>query len=86
MQELLAFLGLAERLHLSWISSAEAQKFVQVATEFTAKIRKLGPNPLPGYANAWHAAELTPVLLSEGDKLHTNKEVTERHTYQPWHK
>ena len=86
MQELLAFLGLDERLHLSWISSAEAQKFVQVATDFTAKIRKLGPNPLPGYIKAWHAAKLTPVLLSEDSKLHTIKEVTERHTYQPWHK
>ena len=48
LQELLAFLGLEGRLHLEWISSAEAQKFVRVITDFTEKIRMLGPNPLPG--------------------------------------
>jgi F420-non-reducing hydrogenase iron-sulfur subunit len=46
LQELLAFVGLGERLHLEWISSAEAQKFVKVVTDFTEKIRKLGPNPV----------------------------------------
>ena len=52
LQELLAFVGLEGRLHLEWISSAEAQKFVQVITDFTEKIRTLGPNPLLDYANA----------------------------------
>jgi F420-non-reducing hydrogenase iron-sulfur subunit len=46
LQELLDFIGLEERLHLSWISSAEAQKFVKVVTDFTEKVRELGPNPL----------------------------------------
>lgn len=46
LQELLAVVGLEGRLHLAWISSAEAQKFVQVMTDFTEKIRALGPNPL----------------------------------------
>jgi len=46
LQELLTFMGLEDRLHLEWISSAEAQKFVQVVTDFTEKIRSLGPNPL----------------------------------------
>ena len=50
LQELLAFMGLEGRLHLEWISSAEAQKFVRVVTDFTEKIRALGPNPLPDYA------------------------------------
>ena len=48
LQELLAFMGLEDRVHLEWISSAEAQKFVQVITDFTEKIRSLGPNPLVG--------------------------------------
>ena len=48
LQELLAFMGLEDRLHLAWISSAEAQKFVRVITDFTEKIRSLGPNPLVG--------------------------------------
>ena len=52
LQELLAFMGLEGRLHLEWISSAEAQKFVQVISEFTEKIRMLGPNPLPAYTAA----------------------------------
>lgn len=46
LQELLEFVGLGGRLHLEWISSAEAQKFVSVVTDFTEKIRKLGPNPV----------------------------------------
>ena len=48
LQELLAFMGLEDRLHLDWISSAEAQKFVQVVTSFTNKIESLGPSPLSG--------------------------------------
>jgi F420-non-reducing hydrogenase iron-sulfur subunit len=48
LQELLTFMGLDGRVHLEWISSAEAQKFVQVVTAFTEKIRSLGPNPLGG--------------------------------------
>jgi F420-non-reducing hydrogenase iron-sulfur subunit len=55
LQELLTFMGLEGRLHLEWISSAEAQKFVQVITDFTEKIRMLGPNPLPAYAAAARA-------------------------------
>jgi F420-non-reducing hydrogenase iron-sulfur subunit len=49
LQQLLKFVGLDGRLHLEWISSAEAQKYVRVVTEFTEKIKALGPNPLKGY-------------------------------------
>ncbi len=42
-------MGLEGRLRLEWISSAEAQKFVKVMTEFTEEIRALGPNPLGRY-------------------------------------
>jgi F420-non-reducing hydrogenase iron-sulfur subunit len=55
LQELLAFMGLEGRLHLEWISSAEAQKFAQVITDFTEKIKMMGPNPLPAYAAAAQA-------------------------------
>ena len=58
LQKLLAFMGLEGRLHLEWISSAEAQKFVQVITDFTEKIRTLGPNPLSGYSGMVKAAGL----------------------------
>jgi len=33
-----------DRMHFSWISSAEATKFVVVAKEVTEKVRALGPN------------------------------------------
>jgi len=39
-------MGLEERLHLEWISSAEAQKFADTITSFTEKIQLLGKNPL----------------------------------------
>ena len=48
LQELLGFMGLEDRLHLDWISSAEAQKFVQVVTDFTEKIKAMGRSPLTG--------------------------------------
>ena len=62
MQELLAFMGVKGRVHLEWISSAEAQKFVQVISDFTETIRSLGPNPLNDYADALKA--LNPVAVS----------------------
>jgi len=46
LQHLLAFMGLEGRLHLEWISSAEAQKFVATVTGFTEAVRRLGPSPL----------------------------------------
>ena len=51
LQELLKFIGMDGRLHLDWISSAEAPKFARVVTDFTEKIRILGPNPLFRFAN-----------------------------------
>jgi F420-non-reducing hydrogenase iron-sulfur subunit len=46
LQGLIRFVGLEDRLSLVWISSAEAQKYVRAITEFTEKIRRLGPSPL----------------------------------------
>lgn len=48
---MLKFMGLEGRLHLEWISSAEAQKFAQVVTDFTEKIRRLGPSPMAALEN-----------------------------------
>jgi len=56
LQEMLGLMGLQERVHLAWISSAEAQRFVQVVTEFTEKIRALGPNPLSSFSSMSRAA------------------------------
>jgi len=39
-------LGLdSNRLKLSWVSASEGKKFVDIATQFTEDIKKLGPNP-----------------------------------------
>ena len=51
VQEMLKFMGLEGRLHLEWISSAEAQKFARVVTDFTNKIRGLGPSPIGALGN-----------------------------------
>jgi F420-non-reducing hydrogenase iron-sulfur subunit len=56
LQELLSLIGLEGRLDLSWISSAEAQKFVQVVIDFTEKIKSLGPNPLSAFSQKRKAA------------------------------
>jgi len=45
MGNLLEHIGIEkDRLHFSWISSAEAIKFVKVAAEVTESVRALGPN------------------------------------------
>ena len=33
---------------MDWICSAEAQKFAQVVTAFTDKVKAMGPSPLTG--------------------------------------
>ncbi len=33
-----------DRLHMSWVSSAEATKFIDVVKEVTEAVRALGPN------------------------------------------
>ncbi len=46
-QELVKILGIEPaRLRLEWISSAEGVRFAEVATEFTAQIKSLGPSNL----------------------------------------
>jgi Methyl-viologen-reducing hydrogenase, delta subunit len=66
LQELLNVMGLGGRLHLSWISSAEAQKFVQVVTDFTETIRNLGPNPLPLVAKCQQADQFPGIGGNQG--------------------
>ncbi|MCK4306940.1 hydrogenase iron-sulfur subunit [candidate division WOR-3 bacterium] len=35
----------SDRIRLSWISASEGPRFAQVVTDYTDKIKKLGPNP-----------------------------------------
>ena len=35
-----------QRFALEWVSSAEAPRFAELVTQFTDRIRDLGPNPL----------------------------------------
>ena len=42
-QNILEFTGIGrDRLHLAWVSSAEAQRFADIATETTELIKKMG--------------------------------------------
>ncbi len=44
LKDLLEFVGIeGKRLHLVWVSSAEGPRFAKEMTEFTEKIRSLGP-------------------------------------------
>ena len=44
LKDLLEFVGIErERLNLVWVSSAEGPRFAREMTEFTEKIRALGP-------------------------------------------
>ncbi len=44
LKDLLEFVGIeGERLNLLWVSSAEGPRFAKEMTEFTEKIRSLGP-------------------------------------------
>jgi F420-non-reducing hydrogenase iron-sulfur subunit len=47
MEDLVRELGLEpERLHLSWISASEGEKFANFVRDVTEQVRKLGPSPL----------------------------------------
>jgi coenzyme F420-reducing hydrogenase delta subunit len=35
----------SERFSISWVSSAEPDKFVKSVTEMTQRVKQLGPNP-----------------------------------------
>ena len=45
MKNLLEQMGVeSDRIHFSWISSAESTKFVDVVNEITEKVKTIGPN------------------------------------------
>jgi len=59
-QKLLDLTGIGkERLHLAWVSSAEAQRFVEIATNVTASIRDQGKFDPRAYEAGLEAAEMT---------------------------
>jgi len=46
-QKIFEELGLeTNRIRLSWISASEGQRFVNVITEFTENLKKIGTNPV----------------------------------------
>ncbi|MCS7242224.1 MAG: hydrogenase iron-sulfur subunit [Candidatus Caldatribacterium sp.] len=46
LHELFRFLGLEGRVHFSWISASEGQRFAEVVDAVVEAVRGLGPNPL----------------------------------------
>jgi len=46
LKHILNEIGIGDRLELQWVAASEGPKFQQVITEFTSKIKGLGPSPL----------------------------------------
>ena len=45
MKKLMEHMGVeADRIHFSWISSAESTKFVSVVNEISSKVKAIGPS------------------------------------------
>jgi len=59
-RRLLDLAGIGDgRLHLAWVSSAEAQRFADVAAEATAVVKEIGPLDREAFAMVLDACELT---------------------------
>jgi F420-non-reducing hydrogenase iron-sulfur subunit len=43
------------RFDIQWVSSAEASRFAEVVSDFTERIRELGPNPCRAESTAQYA-------------------------------
>jgi len=73
-QKLLDLAGIgAARLQLAWVSSAEAQRFVEVVSATTAAVKEQGPLDTKAFADALTAAEAT--LTGETLRWMVGKEV-----------
>ncbi len=62
-----------DRLHLAWVSSAEAQRFAQIVTEATNAVKELGPFDKNKFQLELDAAEMT--FTSETIRWLVGKEV-----------
>lgn len=78
-------MGLEGRLHLEWISSAEAQKFVRVVTDFTEKICQLGPNPLSRFTEpeSIYRTGSDPEKETSGNAAETTALLKKSKSYKP---
>ena len=63
----------ADRLHLAWVSSAEAQRFVEIATATVESIKQQGPLDGEAFAMALEAVDMT--VNSETIRWLVGKEV-----------
>ena len=47
IKSMIGMLGLEDdRFRLEWVSASEGKRFADLMTEFTNKIKELGPNPI----------------------------------------
>jgi hypothetical protein len=46
IQRFLKFINFDNRVRLEWVSASEGNRFAEVVTEFTRKIKDLGPSPV----------------------------------------
>lgn len=84
LQELLDFVGLGGRLHLEWISSAEARKFAQIATAFTEKLRAMGPSPIVAFTEEISAMGLRPAAGQRQRKISVSATRPICETWRTW--
>jgi len=47
-EKFLKLIGMDDRIRLEWVSASEGARYAQVVTEFTEKIKSLGPAPTAG--------------------------------------
>ncbi|TFF69241.1 MAG: hydrogenase iron-sulfur subunit [Promethearchaeota archaeon] len=52
VEKLLSFIDLNDRVRLEWVSASEGNRFAEIVTEFTDKIKKLGPSPIKDTSKA----------------------------------
>lgn len=59
LHELLEFLGMEGRVHFSWVSASEGQRFAEVVAEVVEAVRNLGPN---GAFTREYGSRVSPIL------------------------
>jgi F420-non-reducing hydrogenase iron-sulfur subunit len=52
VEKLLSFINFDSRVRLEWVSASEGNRFAEIVTEFTNKIKDLGPSPVNNSTNA----------------------------------
>ncbi|HAG06983.1 MAG TPA: methyl-viologen-reducing hydrogenase subunit delta [Peptococcaceae bacterium] len=70
LHRLLDWLGLErERVRLEWVSASEGAKFAATVTDFTTRLRELGPNSLQAFGVDYQALARVATVVGSVGKL-----------------